>query len=356
MTSSVPGTSASAVGMTKPSQLPATLFIIVLFVMVCLPLWHLNYKGNVIRIPLVTNSTLPKSRPFVLSMQSSTCNTVTEGHLEKTKSIDYVVKAEPFLTNSTLSNLWNSSHDDYLTLESRIKVPAKVLRKTMETLHNPWSNRVLAKAKCQECIVVGAGACLRGARLGKIIDSFPIVIRMNMAPIEGYETIVGSKTDIRVVYPESAPADTESYLGAGIVVVVPYKSDDILWAAKLVDSSINEVFHFWRSSPLSLPIRPENVLIINPEITESLYNISRVPGSGNKNSRATTGFVAIQMALNLCKSVSVVGFCYDDNPHSYVYYYGTAKTKLQMYIGPHSRSLEPELRAALFHSNFVKLL
>ena len=63
--------------------------------------------------------------------------------------------------------------------------------------------------------------CLRAKGLGKTIDKFPIVIRVNRAPIIGFERDVGSRTDIRVLYPESAPKNEWMYKGWTVLLPHP---------------------------------------------------------------------------------------------------------------------------------------
>ena len=55
------------------------------------------------------------------------------------------------------------------------------------------------------CAVVGSsGVLLDGAALGKEIDGHDIVIRLNAAPVEGFEERVGHFTSVRMVnQPES---------------------------------------------------------------------------------------------------------------------------------------------------------
>ena len=53
------------------------------------------------------------------------------------------------------------------------------------------------------CAVVGSAGFLRLQRLGKEIDDHQFVIRANLAPLSGFEPIVGSKTSLRVINSEA---------------------------------------------------------------------------------------------------------------------------------------------------------
>eukprot|EP00899_Mesostigma_viride_P027250 jgi/Mesvir1/770/Mv17371-RA.2 len=55
----------------------------------------------------------------------------------------------------------------------------------------------------RSCAVVGSGASLLGLRQGPEIDAHELVIRVNVAPLAGYERDVGSRTTIRLFYPEA---------------------------------------------------------------------------------------------------------------------------------------------------------
>ena len=53
------------------------------------------------------------------------------------------------------------------------------------------------------CAVVGSAGFLRLQRLGDEIDEHEFVIRANLAPVSGFEPIVGSKTSLRIVNSEA---------------------------------------------------------------------------------------------------------------------------------------------------------
>eukprot|EP00899_Mesostigma_viride_P022303 jgi/Mesvir1/3257/Mv16395-RA.2 len=59
-------------------------------------------------------------------------------------------------------------------------------------------------APCRRsCAVVGSGGTILGLRQGAEIDDHDLVIRLNVAPVAGYEEDVGTRTTIRVFYPEA---------------------------------------------------------------------------------------------------------------------------------------------------------
>ena len=50
-----------------------------------------------------------------------------------------------------------------------------------------------------DCAVVGSSGILKGSGNGAEIDKHDVVLRMNLAPVAGYEADVGSRTDIRFI-------------------------------------------------------------------------------------------------------------------------------------------------------------
>ena len=55
----------------------------------------------------------------------------------------------------------------------------------------------------KSCAMVGASGLLLRTRLARQIDEHELIIRTNLAPVGGYEPIVGSRTDVRVMSTES---------------------------------------------------------------------------------------------------------------------------------------------------------
>ena len=260
---------------------------------------------------------------------------------------------ELFLSKSLAPSLIDST--GILKMENRKMLNKEEMKLTVNTLYPVNRHEFLHKANCKKCVVVGSGGCLRGKYLGPKIDQFPVVIRVNSAPIAGYEDVAGSKTDIRLIYPESTPTTKEFYKGEGIVVVVPYKRDDFLWAVQLVNTSLNlNLKDFWKASPMKLPVVDQKkVLIINPDIPELLFK-ELAHEKRRNGARATTGTVAILMALHLCESVSVAGFCYNFNStHNFAYYYGSMKMSKTLHNGPHARDVENLLRAKFLKYNLI---
>ena len=64
---------------------------------------------------------------------------------------------------------------------------------------------------------------------------FVILNRLNVAPIKGFEDDVGTKTTMRLMYPESSKLDDEEYAKNWTLVIIPFKKNDIDWTDYIID-------------------------------------------------------------------------------------------------------------------------
>ncbi|XP_034386568.1 ST3 beta-galactoside alpha-2,3-sialyltransferase 3a isoform X2 [Cyclopterus lumpus] len=92
----------------------------------------------------------------------------------------------------------------------------------------------LDSANCKTCIVVGNGGILANRSLGPRIDEFDVVVRLNEAPVRGFERDVGSKTTMRITYPEGAIQKTERYEAQSLFVLSAFKALDFKWLRHMV--------------------------------------------------------------------------------------------------------------------------
>ncbi|XP_015253987.1 PREDICTED: CMP-N-acetylneuraminate-beta-galactosamide-alpha-2,3-sialyltransferase 1-like [Cyprinodon variegatus] len=133
---------------------------------------------------------------------------------------------EPFLSvNTTLSedafNWWKliqGEQRDFFYYRATVQKLFELFP-PMADLKKPSSD------SCRTCAVVGNSVNLKGTHYGPLIDFQDVVMRMNAAPIKGYESDVGTKTTHRVMYPESAvDLDHSTHL-----VLFPFKIQDLEW-------------------------------------------------------------------------------------------------------------------------------
>ena len=57
---------------------------------------------------------------------------------------------------------------------------------------------------------------------------------MNNAPVAGFERDVGSRTTVRLMYPEGAPHSTNEYQETAMVALVVFKSLDLDWLTSVI--------------------------------------------------------------------------------------------------------------------------
>ncbi|XP_077190174.1 CMP-N-acetylneuraminate-beta-1,4-galactoside alpha-2,3-sialyltransferase isoform X5 [Paroedura picta] len=140
----------------------------------------------------------------------------------------------------------------------------------------------LDSLSCRRCIIVGNGGILANKSLGLKIDDYDIVIRLNSAPVKGFEKDVGGKTTLRITYPEGAIQKPEQYEKDSLFVLAGFKWQDFKWLKYIV-----------YKEKVNIP---------------------------------TLGSVAITMVLHNCDEVAVAGFGYDMNsPNAPLHYYENIK-------------------------------
>nr|CDI70283.1 TPA: alpha2,3-sialyltransferase [Oscarella carmela] len=209
---------------------------------------------------------------------------------------------------------------------------------------NPFSPGV-----CRRCAVVGTAGRLKGARQGKLIDSFDIVIRMNRSPVKGYEVDVGSKTSYHLVYPESAVG----YRGAessGKLVLFPFKVLDIEWLKSIFTT--HPISKGWTHLPTNLGLKPTDAMVIHPEF---IYYVAKTWLEG-KGRWASAGALSVVWALHICNEVDVFGFGankYGNWDHYYEKFSSKEKDPFRR-TGVHDANIEETVRMELHKEKIIR--
>ncbi|XP_071233233.1 CMP-N-acetylneuraminate-beta-1,4-galactoside alpha-2,3-sialyltransferase-like isoform X4 [Salvelinus alpinus] len=189
---------------------------------------------------------------------------------------------------------------------------------------------------CKRCIIVGNGGILANKSMGSRIDDYDIVRffsnrRLNEAPVTGFGKDVGTKTTMRITYPEGAIQKPERYEKDSLFVFSAFKPLDFKWLRQMVfREKLRGTEGFWKSVARYVPKEPTEMRILNPYfIQEAAFQFIGLPlnnGLMGKGNIPTLGTVAITMALHNCDEVAVAGFGYDMNtPHAPLHYYETVK-------------------------------
>ncbi|XP_055745875.1 ST3 beta-galactoside alpha-2,3-sialyltransferase 7 isoform X3 [Salvelinus fontinalis] len=138
--------------------------------------------------------------------------------------------------------------------------------------------------------------------------------RMNNAPVSGFERDAGSRTTVRLMYPEGAPLSPNEYRHTSLVTLVVYKCLDLDWLTSVITKqplSWWSKLWFWRDVVENIPLKPENIQILNPEIMHKTGLALQRYTQQQRKLVPTLGASAVVMALQLCDEVSLAGFGYD---------------------------------------------
>ncbi|XP_059812741.1 CMP-N-acetylneuraminate-beta-galactosamide-alpha-2,3-sialyltransferase 4-like [Hypanus sabinus] len=177
---------------------------------------------------------------------------------------------------------------------------------------------------CKRCVVVGNGITLKNSLLGEVINKYDIVIRLNNAPVRGYEKDVGNKTTLRFFYPESAIEDLSGENNPDMLfVLVPFKTVDLLWLKELVYNKRGIRNGFWRRPPIIKKLDISKLRILSPfYLYQAMTELLKKTDFAKREAPyATTGFLAVTVALNYCDEVHLAGFGYPLNQKTGLIHY-----------------------------------
>ncbi|XP_069421546.1 CMP-N-acetylneuraminate-beta-galactosamide-alpha-2,3-sialyltransferase 4 isoform X2 [Ovis canadensis] len=193
--------------------------------------------------------------------------------------------------------------------------------------------------KCRRCVVVGNGHRLRNSSLGEAINKYDVVIRLNSAPVAGYEQDVGSKTTMRLFYPESAHFNPKVEDNPDtLLVLVAFKAMDFHWIESILSDKKRVRKGFWKQPPLIWDVNPKQIRILNPfymEIAADKLLSLPIQQPHKIKQKPTTGLLAITLALHLCDLVHIAGFGYPDahQKKQSIHYYEYITLKSMMWSG-----------------------
>lgn len=240
------------------------------------------------------------------------------------------------------------------------------LRETLEMLPEASGGipgEELALSGCRRCVVVGNGGILGGSRLGPYIDQHSVVIRLNNGPVSDHARDVGTKTTLRIAYPEGALKSPRDYDPASLLVVATFKCTDLSWVKAMVRKeplTLWQKMWFWQSVPDLIPLEPHNYRILNLDIIrETAMNYLGFLEPTSKRWRwkqmvPTLGVTSVVTALHLCDEVNLAGFGYDmhhlDLP---LHYYEAIRMDAMNAQAVHNVNQEKLFLAALVKGNVV---
>ncbi|KAA0706767.1 Alpha-2,8-sialyltransferase 8E [Triplophysa tibetana] len=211
----------------------------------------------------------------------------------------------------------NTAVNDSIPYETNSKRSYKVNTEVHGMLPEvfPWRKRALGR-----CAVVGSGGILNNSSCGREIDSADYVIRFNMAPIN--DSDVGLKTDLLTVNPSQLTRFKIAKVGPDLLVhrLIVYGNSSIIIPA--FSYSYNTQLAINTLKVLRPIIPHQQIVFFSPNYLKKLSGLWK--GRGLKVTRLSTGFMLINVALELCDHVHVYGFWpfdinlqQQDVPHHY---------------------------------------
>ncbi|KAM7132430.1 type 2 lactosamine alpha-2,3-sialyltransferase isoform 3-T12 [Molossus nigricans] len=211
---------------------------------------------------------------------------------------------------------------------------------------------------CKKCVVVGNGGVLKNKTLGKRIDSYDVIIRMNNGPVLGHEEEVGRRTTFRLFYPESVFSDPKHNDPNTTAILTAFKPQDLKWLWELLTGGKINTNGFWKKPALNLIYKPYQIRILDPFIIRmaayELLNFPKVFPKNQKPKHPTTGIIAITLAFHICQEVHLAGFRYNfSDLRSPLHYYGNATMSLMSKNAYHNVTAEQLFLKDIIEKNFV---
>uniref|UniRef100_A0A8D0GBC9 Type 2 lactosamine alpha-2,3-sialyltransferase n=1 Tax=Sphenodon punctatus TaxID=8508 RepID=A0A8D0GBC9_SPHPU len=211
---------------------------------------------------------------------------------------------------------------------------------------------------CKKCVVVGNGGVLRSKTLGKKIDSYDVIIRMNNGPVIGYEEDVGRKTTFRLFYPESAFSDPIHYDPNATVVFVVFKPHDLKWIWDVLSGHRVSAVGFWKKPAVNMIYRANQIRILDPAIIRKTahewLHFPKIFTRKEKPKHPTTGLIAIALAFHIFDEVHLAGFKYNlGDRNSSLHYYGNETMSLMTENGYHNITAEQMFLKELIDKDIV---
>ncbi|XP_056597703.1 CMP-N-acetylneuraminate-beta-galactosamide-alpha-2,3-sialyltransferase 1-like [Triplophysa dalaica] len=233
------------------------------------------------------------------------------------------------LNNSELSQEINTWWQHLQSSRSKAKYQ-QVIKELFAVIPGEGHYKDAGPHRCRTCAVVGNSGNLLDSHYGPLIDFNDFVIRMNKAPVEGFEDDVGWKTTHRVMYPESAVhLDNSTHL-----VLLPFKMLDIQWVTSALTNGTIKRTRFKVIDKLQA--NKDKTMVMHPAF---LYYVHTTwLHIKARSSYPSTGFLALMFALHICDEVNVFGFG-SNNKGTWHHYFEESPKRFKG-TGHHSGGIE----------------
>ncbi|XP_068173119.1 CMP-N-acetylneuraminate-beta-galactosamide-alpha-2,3-sialyltransferase 4 isoform X2 [Antennarius striatus] len=265
---------------------------------------------------------------------------------KKWKSLNFNITRRTKLFLKLEDFFWQE-HLSKLALPYGIKGSEPLLLKVLAVTANDDVPANTDDLECRTCVVIGNGFAIKNSSLGSIINKYDVVIRLNDAPVRGFEEDVGNKTTMRFFYPESASSNPGLHNDPDtLMVLVPFKHQDLRWLKEILYNEKRVRKGFWKPPPQIWLGDVSKLRVLDPHFMhQTADRLLRIPLHPNSKQpvHPTTGILAVFVALNYCDVVHIAGFGYPNSKsqkHPIHYYgYDTMKSMKNSY---HNLSHEAE--------------
>ncbi|XP_078055051.1 CMP-N-acetylneuraminate-beta-galactosamide-alpha-2,3-sialyltransferase 4-like [Mustelus asterias] len=291
-----------------------------------------------------------------LPLQDTQCPSWDSNNRSEQTLPKFIRNTNLFLTID--GDWWQKPNYLFHTLPYGIKGNEAVVKKILIRTQSNMPDEI-DRLNCKRCVIVGNGNTLRNSSLGDTINKYDVVIRLNNAPVRGYENDVGNKTTLRIFYPESVAADPRAENNPDtLFVLVPFKTADIQWLKAIVYNETKVTSGFWRRPAFVKNLDPAQVRLLNPfYMYQAAAKLLEKPDMIRwRRSHPTTGFLAITLGLNYCDEIHVAGFGYPLNQTNGLIHYFDRLYMRHMSKTVHNVSHEGLILKKLRNAGIIKYL
>lgn len=233
-------------------------------------------------------------------------------------------------TSDEMESLFRKKILDYpspYSLDQLIK-KMKELNQIDLDLKQKFTNQTIA--------VIGNSGKLLNEEYGKLIDSYDVVIRCNLARTHGYEKHVGTKTDFRIIAGKSFWRDlSENFSAYDENFLTTLKNEHFLIKAEPLYNAIQGIIKNYKAKSKISYIRQSVI-----DATELHMGISDI----------SVGLTAIALALQWSSDVSIFGFNFYEEDWKQRHYFESIKP----YQIGHNPESEKEYITKLIEQKIIK--
>jgi len=185
----------------------------------------------------------------------------------------------------------------------------------------------LKKYRWQSCAIVGNSGSLLNSNYGPVIDKHSVVMRLNQAPVTGYERHVGSKTTFRLLnnmwlHRYSTPLSTKDNLlympweGLELKPIppteLPLEHGSTMILTRYTPEEAEQIVKFWERKRPDVTVMLLNSRLVS--VVRQLLQGYRVRlckagyGPFEGGTVPSSGLVGAYMLSQMCRSVTAYGF------------------------------------------------